>query len=283
MFRSIVRCFLLFSLCVSLLSIGCYSQAYAKNQYTGSLDNIYNFKCVKNELQMQDLCEQLEQCKGFAVDTETTGLDPVSCDCIGMSICTQEGESYYIPFGHQVEGEQLTVQQVAQYLKPIFENKKIEKYLQNAPFDMIFLYTIGIDLQGLFFDTKMAAQCMEPLLARGLKDLSIQYFNETMISFKEAVFDNGYKDFSELPLDLATRYAAADAHQTLKLTHVMQKEIVQKGLQDLYDARLALIEIDYKNLKKKICRERKDIIAKAVNNILYIKSFLKASEKIVKK
>ena len=238
-----------------LLFIGGYSQIFPMNAYKGSLDKIYTFICVKNEKEMQDLCHQLKHCKGFALDTETTGLDPESCDCVGLSVCIQEGESYYIPFGHIVEGEQLTKDQVAKFLKPTFEDERIGKYLHNAVFDMIFLYNIGIDIKGLAFDTRMAACCIEPLSRHGLKDLSQKYFNETMISFKEAVFDNGYKNFSELPLDLATRYAAADAHQTLKLACAMQKEIQDKGLEDLCEKRLSLIEIDYENLKK--CQIRK--------------------------
>ena len=215
---------------------------------------MYKFICVTNEKEMEYLCSQLENCSSFALDTETTGFDPVLCECIGISVCIKEGESYYIPFGHKVEGDQLTKEQVVQYFKPIFENERIGKYLHNAIFDMQFLYAMGIDLKGLAFDSLIAARCVATRKRRnGLKHLSEEYFNETMIDFQEAVFYNGYKDFSELPLDLATEYAASDAHQTFKLVRVLKQELEQKNMQALYyQKRLPVVATDYEVRKKKI-------------------------------
>jgi len=222
---------------------------------------VYNFICVTNEKELQNLCCKLEGCESFALDTETTGFDPISCECIGISVCIEEGEAYYIPFRHKITGEQLTKEQVIKYFKPIFENEKIGKYLHNALFDMKFLYAMGIDLQGLAFDSLIAARCVATRKRRnGLKDLSEEYFNETMIDFKEAVFGNGYRNFSEVPLDLATEYAASDAHQTFKLVRVLKEELAEKNMQNFYyKEKLPPVEIAYKNKKKEIKRKRDNI------------------------
>ena len=229
------------------------------DSYRGSLDSVYNFICITNEKDMEDLCGQLKSCRSFAVDTETTGFDPVKCDCIGVSVCIQEGVSFYIPFGHST-GEQLSKAQVVKYFKPIFENEKIEKYLHNAVFDMEFLYAMGIDLKGLAFDSLVAARCVATRKRRnGLKYLSEEYFNETMIDFKEAVTDNGYKDFSEVPLELATKYAAADAHQTLKLTRVLSKELEEKDMQCFYyQKELPAVEEKYQIKKKRLASKMRE-------------------------
>lgn len=240
-----------------LIYVLCFLFFNAINVYDGS--TVYKYICVTSEKEMESLCRQLENCKSFALDTETTGFDPVTCKCIGISVCIQEGESYYIPFGHKVESKQLSAEQVVKYFKPIFENKEIGKYLHNALFDMKFLYTMGIDLKGLAFDSLIAARCVAIKKRRnGLKDLSEEYFNETMIDFQEAVFGNGYKDFSEVPLDLATEYAASDAHQTFKLVKVLKKELEEKNMKSFYyKEKLPPIEASYRNNKKEIERRMK--------------------------
>ena len=196
----------------------------------------YDFVCVQNELQMRDLCDKLSHSAVFALDTETDGLRPLECNCIGISVCMKEGASYYIPFGHKVDEEQLAKEQVVQFLKPIFENKKIGKYLHNTKFDQLVLYHLGIELQGVAFDSLIAARLVSQEGQRnGLKKLSMKYFDEPMLTFEEVVKANKYKNFSYVPLDLATVYAAADAHQTLKLTKVLKKELKAEKMQKLFD------------------------------------------------
>jgi len=207
----------------------------------------YDFVCVQNEKQMKDLCYTLKKSKAFALDTETDGLRPLQCNCIGISVCMKEGTSYYIPFGHKINEEQLTKEQVIKFLKPIFEDKKIGKYLHNAKFDQLVLYHMGIELQGVTFDSLIAARLVSKEWQRnGLKKLSIKYFDEPMLTFEEVVKANKFKNFSYVPFDLATKYAAADAHQTLKLTKVLKKELKTEKMQKLFDEiEFPLIQILY--------------------------------------
>ncbi|MFC1842395.1 hypothetical protein ACFLYU_01935 [Candidatus Dependentiae bacterium] len=268
-------CCFSFYLCIFLvLFLGMYNQINAmnvdKDTYKKDLHKIYNFVCVTNEKDMKKLCLKLKQSKAFALDTETTGFNPLKCDCIGISVCIKEGEAFYIPFGHKVNSEQLTKKQIVKYLKPIFEDTKITKYFHHAVFDMIFLYTIGIDVKGPIFCSLFASNCIGSKSGRhGLKRLSEEYFGETMISFKQAVLDNGYKDFSQLPLDLANKYAAADAHQTLKLCKVLKKKLEKKENIHLtyYTKLLPQIKVDYQNVKKKFLDKNGEGIKKYMKEI----------------
>lgn len=195
----------------------------------------YDFKTITTEQQLTDLCAQLKLHKRFALDTETNGAQPLECLCVGISLCFQEGTAYYIPFGHTTGQMQLTKEQVVAALKPIFEDEQYEKYLQHCKFDQLVLYTLGIELKGVVFDTLIAARLVVREWQRiGLKELSEHYFHEQMLTFKEVVKDNGFKTFEQVPLELATRYAAADAHQTLKLVAVLQKQLKEQEQEKLY-------------------------------------------------
>jgi DNA polymerase-1 len=199
------------------------------------LHEIYNFKKVTTQKQLDELCALLKKSKIFALDTEGKDLKPMQGMMVGMSFCVEEGTAYYVPFAHTgpeaqlsivaqptpLKEEQLTREQVFAALKPILEDARYMKVLQHAKFDMHVLWHEGIVLNGVAFDTMIAAYLLSKDDQRvGLKDLSLSYFGEQMLSFADVVKDNKYKDFSQVPLDLATDYSAADAHQTLKLYHV---------------------------------------------------------------
>jgi len=204
-------------------------QEFGKNGSTKkepkSLD-IYNFKTVNTIEKLNHVCEEIKKYKTFALDTETDGLQPLECNLIGISICVQEGEAYYIPLKHKTGEEQIDRNSVLEKLKPIFEDEQYKKYLHNAKFDQLVLHSHGINLKGVSFDSFIAAKLLlKEWQSAGLKQLSLHYFNEEMLNFDEVVVKNNYPDFSHVPLDIATRYAAADAHQTFKLTRSLLKEL----------------------------------------------------------
>ena len=113
---------------------------------------------------------------------------------------------------------------VFQFLKPFLEDPAIKKYLHHAKFDALMLSHAGIDFKGIAFDTMIAASLIVGDGQRiGLKYLSDYYLQEPMFTFGDMVKKNKYKDFSYVPLALATEYAAADAHQTMKFVPLFQK------------------------------------------------------------
>ncbi|MBM17751.1 MAG: DNA polymerase I [Epsilonproteobacteria bacterium] len=222
-----------------------------------ALHELYNFILVDTQELLDQLCEQLKEKKEFAFDTETTGLDPMSARLVGMSICFKEGEAYYIPCDHQVENQQtlfdtqekslqqLSKKNVFTYLKPILENQSVKKYLHNAKYDQLVLLQEGIDLQGVLIDTMIAASLLsQEWEKKGLKELSIQHFDEEMLSYQSIVKKHKAKDFSYVPLQEATWYAAADAHQTWKLAMLYTKELQEQDQEKLfYDIELPVNDV----------------------------------------
>ena len=116
--------------------------------------------------------------------------------------------------------------------------------MHNAKFDELVLLNAGLPVNGVTFDTLIAARLTVKEWQRlGLKALSEHFFKEPMLSYEQMVPDKK-QNFSHVPLNLATRYAAADAHQTLKLKKVLEKELKGQGQENLfYDVEMPLVQI----------------------------------------
>jgi DNA polymerase-1 len=193
----------------------------------------YEFVCVTDQDLLIKLCKTLQTTSGFAVDTETDGFDPMQATLVGISISYVKGQAFYIPLAHQ-DQQQLDKDFVLSHLAPIFKNKKITKYMHNAKYDLIILSQAGFIVEGPIFDTLIAASLLvKEWEKKGLKDLSQNILGEQMISFKEIVDRYQVDSFEKVPLDGATLYAAADAHQTLQLFEIFQKDIEKNQMQDL--------------------------------------------------
>lgn len=200
------------------------------------LHEVYSFQLVNNISDLLKVCAEIEQVGAFAIDTETTGLDPMVDVCVGVSIAVQVGAAYYIPFGHTTDELQLSLDDIKMHLGSIFANKNIKKYLHHAKFDQVVLHQIGLPLAGVTFDTLIAASLIvQDWQKKGLKTLSEFYFDETMLSYEDMVKEYKVKNFAQIPLSAATQYAAADAHQTLKLYLVFQAELAKQGLENLFN------------------------------------------------
>ena len=210
-----------------------------------SQDKGYRFELVTTQTQLETVIKEIKNAGMFAYDTEGDGLNPLLMNIMGISICTQEGVSYYIPCGHVTHEPQLSRQELIAAFKPVFEDEAIKKIAHHAKFDELVLYQNGIREKGLIFDTIIAAALVKDEWQKSsLKELSAHYLQEPMLTFESVVFDKKYKDFSEVPLDKATEYAAADAHQTLKLYKPLQKLLQEKNANSLYyDIELPLVEV----------------------------------------
>jgi len=199
------------------------------------LHEVYNFVCVNTIDALVQLCVKIEQFGSFAIDTETTGLNPMSNSCVGISIAIEPGTAYYIPFGHVTDEQQLSLQDIKTYLQPIFTNASIKKILHHAKFDQVVLHQIGLSLTGVSFDTLIAASLIVPdWQKKGLKNLSEFYFNELMLEYQDIIKQHKADNFTHIPLTAATYYAAADAHQTLKLYHLFHAELIKQNLDKLF-------------------------------------------------
>ena len=199
----------------------------------------YNFLTITTLQLLQNVIETITKERAFALDTETDGLTPTEAHLVGISICVEKGTAYYIPIGHRDEHgiilpEQLSLQEVVTYLKPILEDETIKKYLHHTTYDAHILANVGISLKGVVFDTLIAANLVLAETQRlGLKSLSQTLLNETMIAYKDVA--RGYKNFSYVPLDKAADYAASDAHQTYMLVALLIIKLAEQHQTQLFD------------------------------------------------
>jgi len=236
----------------------------------------YHFVTVTTHEQLQDLCAHLKEKGTFALDTETTGLQALEVELIGVSICADEESAYYIPCGHKTGEQQLERDVVLAALKPILENALYKKYLHNAKYDQLVLANHGIELVGVAMDTLVAASLiLKDWQSASLKKLSQYFFNEDMLTYDEIVKVPQYHDFSYVPIHAAALYSCADSYQTYRLVEIIKKEFVQNSkisdlyyviehplIQVLYDMekRGVYIDVDFlHNLGVKVTQEVDDI------------------------
>lgn len=193
----------------------------------------YDFVCVCDVDVLIKLCDQLAAVSGFALDTETDSLDPMQAKLVGISIAYEVGQAFYIPIAHD-QGPQLSKDVVLTHLGPILSSSNIKKYMHNAKYDQLVLQQAGFVVGGHVFDTMIAASLVTKEWEKnGLKDLSENILHESMLSYKEVTKIHKAISFAQVPVEAATAYAAADAHQTLQLVAIFEKEIVEQQMQDL--------------------------------------------------
>lgn len=208
----------------------------------------YNFVTVTTKKQLNDLCEYLKQKGAFAVDTETTGLQALSVELVGLSFCADDTMAYYVPCGHKVDEVQLSRDEVLAAFKPILENAAYKKYLHNVKYDQLVLSAHGIELAGVALDTLIAANLIiQEWQSASLKNLSHYFFKQEMLTYEEVVKGHKYQDFSYVPLEMASLYSGADSLQTFKLVQVIEdafaKEPKIKAL--YYEIEHPLIDLLY--------------------------------------
>jgi DNA polymerase-1 len=195
----------------------------------------YNFVLIDNIADLLKVCTLIKKAQACAIDTETCGLDPLADQCVGISIAIEPGSAYYVPFAHTTNEKQIPLQDIKNNLGPIFEDIGIKKYLHHAKFDQVVLHEIGLPLAGVAFDTLIAANLLlQDWQKKGLKTLSEFYFDETMLTYEETIKTYKAQTFAEIPLVAATNYAAADAHQTLKLQQLFESELKKQNLNKLF-------------------------------------------------
>jgi DNA polymerase-1 len=192
------------------------------------------------------LANRLSAAGSFAFDTETTGFNPLLDRIVGISLAVEPGKAFYIPVGHTVLDavSQLPLKQVVEKLHPVFEDKKISKTGHNAKFDMMVLLECGIDVNGVDFDTMIAAHLLGEK-SLGLKALAFNKLGIEMTPI-ESLIGKGAKQLSMAVVDIqkAADYAAADADMTLRLHSMFDAELKKQGLMKLFqDVEMPLVPV----------------------------------------
>lgn len=186
------------------------------------------------------LARRLEGARQFALDTETTSLDPMQARLVGLSFCLTPGESWYIPVGHNYLGApaQLSLDTVRNRLSPVLADPDIEKIGQNIKYDWMVLRRHDMDLAGVNFDTMVASYLIDPgKRAHGLDQIALDYLGHKNITYAEvAGKGKAAVTFDQVTLDKAIPYACEDADITLAAHDVFVPLLEKSGLTELMKA-----------------------------------------------
>ncbi len=187
------------------------------------------YHTVVTEPDFDALLKKLGTATVFCVDTETTSLDYMQAEIVGLSFALQAGEAWYVPVGHDYMGapDQLARDTVLARLKPLLENPAIGKIGQHLKYDMHVLENYGIIVRGVVFDTMLASYVLDATATRhNMDDMAAHYLGVKTTTFEE-IAGKGVKQltFNQVELERAAHYAAEDADITLRLHDVLAPQL----------------------------------------------------------
>lgn len=206
------------------------------------------YRCVLTREELAALVEALQAAGRFAFDTETTGLDPLRAEMVGLSFAVKAGEGWYLPVGHHYLGvpAQLPRQLVIDTLRPLLENPQLKKIGQNIKFDALVLAHAGIELQGIETDTMIASYLAQPAAkSHGMDALASELLGYRAISYAEVTGSGKHQvTFDQVAIEKATVYAAEDADITLRLAEKLLPMVAATGQERLFhDVEMPLVAI----------------------------------------
>jgi DNA polymerase-1 len=195
-----------------------------------------DYHIISDEPSLDNLISMLLDANEFTVDLETSAKEVMLCELVGISLSSIPGQAYYIPIGHRGLSQitQLPLAHVVAKIKPLLENSKIPKIAQNGKFDMTVLAEHGINLENLAFDTMLAAY----LLGEKTLNLKALAFNKLGVEMTPItdLIGKGPKQITMAmaPVEQVADYACADADMTLRLKSVLDEELREDGLWQLF-------------------------------------------------
>jgi DNA polymerase-1 len=222
---------------------------------------------IKNLMQQTSVC----------FDTETTGLNPLTAELVGIAFSWEVGKGFYLPFPEN----KTEAQELIEQLRPFFESESIEKVGQNLKYDIKVLAKYNVEVKGKLFDTMLAHYLINPDMRHNMDVLAETYLNYTPISITELIGKKGKNQLSmrDVPLEKLTEYAVEDADVTLQLKEHFKNELGEANTQKLFDEIeipllrvLAAMELEGINLDKDFLNglsEQLDKDIKALESKIY--------------
>ncbi|MBA6152175.1 DNA polymerase I [Gelidibacter maritimus] len=184
---------------------------------------------MATKLFIQNLMKQTSVC----FDTETTGLDPITAELVGIAFSWEVGKGFYLPFPEDQDDAQALIEQ----LRPFFESETIEKVGQNLKYDIKVLHKYNIQVKGKLFDTMLAHYLINPDMRHNMDILAETYLNYTPMPIEALIGKKGKNQLSmrSVSLEKQTEYAVEDADITLQLKEHFEKELGEANTQKLFD------------------------------------------------
>ena len=192
-----------------------------------------DYKIVDTDEAMEELISTIKTDSGFSFDTETTSVNPMNCDLVGISFSVDSGKGWYVPISHK-DGTQLSKSDIFSRLSPIFNDITIPVRAHNANYDITVLQENGIYVEGLEFDTMIAAH-VSGGRNWGLKDLALERLGHDMTPITDLIGSGKNQiTMSEVSIEKAGQYASADADYTERLHEILKSDLEKKDIIDLF-------------------------------------------------
>lgn len=208
-----------------------------------------NYTLVQDEAALAQWIAKATAKGLVAFDTETTSLDAMRAELVGISLAVGEGEACYIPVGHRSKGQdtllaiepavkQLTPAAAIALLKPLFANPAVLKVAHNLKYDWLMLKRYGVEQLHPVADTMVMSYALDNISMRhGLDDLCEQHLGHTNITFDEVIKGaEGTNNFADVPLERALTYAAEDADMAWRLYHLFDKRLQAEHMNQFYES-----------------------------------------------
>lgn len=203
------------------------------NQRKTIKDTEHLYQLVKPGMTMKLFLQNLMKQDSVCFDTETTSLDPIDAELVGIAFSWEKGKGFYVPFPEDFGESQKLIDE----LKPFFENENIEKIGQNLKYDIKVLKKYDVAVKGKLFDTMLAHYLINPDMRHNMDVLAETYLNYTPVSIEELIGKKGknQKSMRDVPLEQQTEYAVEDADVTYQLKEHFEKELGEANTQSLFD------------------------------------------------
>ena len=208
-----------------------------------------NYQTILTQKDMKIWAKKLDDCKVFAIDTETDSLDTVTANLVGISLSDKEGEGCYLPIGHQYEGcpKQLDLKSVVDIIGSSVEKNRHKAVGQNLKFDIPILLRHGIALDSFHADTMLMSYVLNSTATRhGMDKLAMYYLNYETVKYSDVTGTASKQiNFSAVEIDVASHYAAEDADITLRLFNKLDSLLAEKPIQKklLQDIEYPLVHV----------------------------------------
>lgn len=202
----------------------------------------HNYIQINSLEEAQKLADLLLKQKRVCFDTETTSLDKLKAEVLGLALAFEKHKAYYVVMPRDFEA----CKQMLQIFQPVFANEQIEKVAQNIKYDLMVMLKYGIELKGPLFDTMLAHYLLEPDQRHGMDALSEKYLNYKPLSIESLIGKKGKNQlsFESVELDKATEYAAEDADITLQLCEVFEPKLKESELDTLFrEVEIPLVKV----------------------------------------
>ncbi|MDR0737806.1 MAG: DNA polymerase I [Prevotellaceae bacterium] len=198
-------------------------------QTIGDVPHTYHIAQTGEEISR--LIDTLQQSECFSFDTETTGVEAMNVDLVGLSFSVKAHEAWYVPVPRN-RGE---AAELLQRFQPVFASSK-QKIGQNIKYDLLMLRQYGVEVTGFLYDTMLMHYLLDPESPHNMTVLSRQYLNYEPVPIEELIGKKGAKQGSmaDVPLKKIAEYAAEDADVTFQLKEILEKKLKEAHLFELY-------------------------------------------------